>query len=154
MTALRLIAALSLAGLTACSPQPGIDFNSNIQGHMRGSLPIVDQVDQDLSSGYVEQDRGELYLEINTLPQSGWAMLGVMAQVEEDGSISIDNGEVYGCAGGEEYDAEFDEDADEASIEVKTIEIDGQTFEQYEITAVFGDDTMTGVAVVPAEHNK
>lgn len=131
----------------------------SIDGTMKGKLPRVGEFDRE-GYGTVSRDSWtwdgqtteSLFVEMNTLTDDGWAMVGVSLSLDPETGIatySLDN--VIGCSGPEEDDARFDEAPDEGELTVDEIEIDGEKFVQFELTGEFrGENEVIGVAVVPA----
>ncbi|MCA9570763.1 MAG: hypothetical protein KC656_23140 [Myxococcales bacterium] len=116
---------------------------------LAGDLPEKGRFDQDDGYGtvYVDSwDGGTSFgLSINVEGDGGWAMVGVDLVVDEDGVGTYWSDSIIGC------DERFDEGAQEASVTMEPVEIEGQPFVEVTVSGDFsGNHDAVGVVLLPA----
>ncbi|MCP4225321.1 MAG: hypothetical protein GY773_18440, partial [Actinomycetia bacterium] len=146
-SSLFLAAALFTVGCGNPDPMV-IDFGeSNATGRMAGDMATVRGFDDDLTYAWVDAEDGWTFIEMHVAGEYGWAMImldlnetlgqgalapGRISHVtgweyysgeqppeggeETDGEVE---GGVIGCSGPEMGDAEYDEESEDATVEVQ-----------------------------------
>ncbi|MCB9676426.1 MAG: hypothetical protein H6737_14990 [Alphaproteobacteria bacterium] len=162
-------AALVASFATGCTPLVGAlvaielldrdpvyydDFaESNAEGTMRGDIPEGGTFDRQLTRATIwNYDQG-LDFDLHTTAET-WVMLtgGFSADLEDGETVVLGPDEhwIIGCSGPSEYDAMYDQPAEEVEITRELVEIEGETMIQLTIEASFGPDgTVTAVVVQP-----
>lgn len=162
MTRLFALAALT-STLLACSTIERFDDlddnwfsdgsymqNEAVQGRMAGDMPNVGTFEEDDARGTSWSTNDWADLQLNADGDYGWAMVGLSGAIDPGtGQIDTDDAWVIGCSGPESGNAVFDEPASLADVHVEIVDIDGEEWQQIEITAEFEEATVTAVAQVP-----
>ncbi|MCA9299144.1 MAG: hypothetical protein H6737_21300 [Alphaproteobacteria bacterium] len=137
----------------------GFAGDSNVQGRMAGAMPVTGDFDHDLRSGYVWKGPGYVEVDLHVLGSEGWVMLGggfdpaVMSDDGETVTLDPDEHWIFGCSGPDEWNAEYDQPAEEVQVSKEIIDIDGQEMLQVVITAEFSDDNVVSATVVRPTNN-
>ncbi|MEZ4317649.1 MAG: hypothetical protein R3F61_09090 [Myxococcota bacterium] len=163
-----LVLASTILGLGACSratvdmnpARDGLAFGqSDVQGRMSGQMPVKGEFSDDLSSGTIYRGPGYLEFDFHVLAEDGWVMLGGSfdpAIISEGETVVLDPDEhgIYGCSGPGEWEAEFDEGAEEVTVSKEVVEIDGIEMIEVTMVATFtGAGEVTAVVVRPTNEN-
>jgi len=153
-----VVAAILIDG-NSTDPVMVDGWESNTTGVMRGVMPEAGQFDRELKSASVW--RWEDSVDFDFQSEDGtWAMLGGGYETQglEPGESIVlepDQHWVFGCSGPQEYNAVFDQTADEVEISKELVEIDGQMVVEIRITASFGEaGEVTAVVVEPQPNSE
>ncbi|MCB9673215.1 MAG: hypothetical protein H6734_27375 [Alphaproteobacteria bacterium] len=124
---------------------------SNLSGRIVGDMPEVGAFSDDGGYGYAYQDAYYFQMDLHVKGDYGWAMVGVYAMIDDNGEVVMEDGNVIGCTGPGEYEANFDEPAEQADVQIETFELDGVEMQRVTVDATWrGGATASAVAEFPA----